>query len=427
MAVPMSNSDAATPNMSELLESSTSAVNYQAGTWIYKKGDSGNYAYLIKSGYVEIHSDINGQSNCLELLGPGDIFGEMELFDGKTRTATAIAAHDTSVYSISCDQLRDEINRAGPITQQILIAAVNRLRSLQTNYPHPEDQTAEIESTPQVDQIPYKTVRMDAARQLKQRFDLEYAIKNKNFKLAYQPIVNLLDGRTAGFEALLRWPLLDNLVVTPDEFIPLAEQSKLIVPLGAWALENALQTLSLIEHKSMQSPIHCGDIFVSVNVSPRQLENEFDIEQLANLIEQANINPENVKLEITERALLSDPRMAMLALARLKSTGASIAIDDFGTGYSSLNYLHRFPLDTLKIDRSFVSRIVNDRNRQHVVAAIIGLANDLGMDVVAEGVEELDELQWLRAHSCRYAQGYLLSKPKPITEALGHIGRHFEW
>lgn len=431
MTLPMSklhsDDDSTIPAAGVLFRSPTSVISYKAGTRIYRTGDAGDSAYMINRGYVELYEVINGRKECLELLGPGDIFGEMELFDGKTRKVNALAVHDTSVFSISGEQLRHEIDDAGPLTKQILVATVNRLRSLQTQRLHAVEPRTDFKLTPKEDDIAYQSVQIDAARQLQQRVDLENAIRHNQFNLVYQPIVNLLDGRTAGFEALLRWSPPDKKMISPDKFIPLAEQSGLIVPLGAWTLENALRTLSIIERSHAQNRNNEPGIFMSVNVSPRQLENELDIEQLANIIERANINPANVKLEITEQALLTDPSKAMLALARLKSTGASIAIDDFGTGYSSLNYLHTFPLDTLKIDRSFVSRIVEDQNRQHVVTAIVGLARDLGMDVVAEGVEMRDELNWLRSHHCRFAQGYLLARPVDINEALPNLDRDFNF
>ena len=427
MSHPLSGAKASITGFNALFSSPTSVISYRAGTRIYRVGDAGDSAYMINNGYVELYATINGRRESLELLGPGDIFGEMELFDGKARSVNALALHDTNVFSISRSQLLDEINQSGPLIKQILVTSVNRLRSLQTQRLQAVEQRIELDPVPQGKDISYSSTRAAAARQLKQRVDIENAIRQDQFNLVYQPIVNLLDGRTAGFEALLRWSPPGSQVISPDEFIPLAERFGLIVPLGAWTLENALKTLSIIERTSVQFKDYAESKFMSVNVSPRQLENEWDVERLANLIEQADINPANLKLEITEQALLADPSMATVALARLKSTGASIAIDDFGTGYSSLNYLHQFPLDTLKIDRSFVSRIVEDENRQHVVRAIIGLAREMGMDVVAEGVEERDELAWLRMCHCRYAQGYLLAKPLKLSEALPFLERDFDF
>lgn len=427
MREPALDIDEKMPAIRLFLKSPTSAINFQAGTRIFNANDAADCAYMIDQGYVEIAVESYGQRETLELLGPGDIFGEMEILDGKPRITTATAVHDTNVLSISREQLLDDVNQSGSLTRQILVATLYRLRSVQEKNNHEVKNRLEQVSTNQDEDTQYQSVRTDAANQLRQRYDLAKAIENRQFDLAYQPIVNLLDGRTAGFEALLRWPQPDGTTVTPDQFIPLAEKTKLIVPLGVWILERALEAIQIINFRATQRGLGSNGTFVSINVSPRQLENELDVERIANLIEQSNVDPNCIKLEITEQALLDDPRMATIALARLKSTGASIAIDDFGTGYSSLNYLHRFPLDTLKIDRSFVSRIVDDKNRQYVVAAIIGLARDLGMQVVAEGIEEKDELQWLRDHACRYAQGYLLSKPVPFKESLAYLESSFDF
>ncbi|MFT5445212.1 MAG: EAL domain-containing protein (putative c-di-GMP-specific phosphodiesterase class I) [Gammaproteobacteria bacterium] len=160
-------------------------------------------------------------------------------------------------------------------------------------------------------------------------------------------------------------------MMSPAEFIPLAEGTGLIVPQGTGVLKTALKALPAFEHRRRKTRSQNSNLFMRVNVSPRQLDCEENVEQLATVLENADVNPAHIKLEITEQALLGDPRMATIGLSRLKETGASIASDDFGTGYSSLNYLHRFPLDTLKIDQSFVADINDDTARQSVVAAII--------------------------------------------------------
>lgn len=428
MLSPLPNVDNTLLEIGKLLNSQSSAIRFIAGTRIYEQGQPGDFAYMIDNGYVEISTNSSGQKHILAALGPGEIFGGVAVFDGLPRGATATAMHETTVIPISGKQLLDEVDSGSPIAKLLLIASMNRLRTLQANV-HQDVVSRSVENGHQsgLCYAHIKLARDHAAKQLRLQYDMEKAIANQQFELVYQPIVSLADGRTAGFEALLRWPLPGGGVVTPDNFIPSAEQSGLIVPLGEWVLESALTALAVIERRLLQRQFKGAGIFMSLNVSPRQLEREEDVERLATLIEQAPVNPAYVKLEITEQALLLDPRMATISLARLKATGASIAIDDFGTGYSSLNYLHRFPLDTLKIDRSFVSRIVDDQGRQRVVSAIIGLAHELGMDVVAEGVEELDEAHWLHSHACRYAQGYLISKPASFATALGYLERDFEF
>ena len=410
-----------------LLSNHANEIRYVAGTRIFSEGEKGDYAYMIEKGYVEISSSVNGNKEVLAILAPGEIFGEMAILDGLPRCATAIAMHATTVIPIAGEQLLDEVDSSSPITRLMLLTAMNRQRSSRAKDHRDVAQLANSNSTSSRDDTQIKLVRNNAAQQLKLRFEMDRAIANQTLKLAYQPIVSLVDGRIAGFEALVRWPRKDGVLVLPQDFIPLAEQSGLIIPLGAWILEHALLSLAMIERRLQQQRISESNVFMSINVSPKQIQNEEDVERLAMIIEHAKVNPANIKLEITEQALLIDPRMATIGLARLKATGASIAIDDFGTGYSSLSYLHRFPIDTLKIDRSFVQRIVDDQGRQRVVAAIISLARELDMEVVAEGVEYADEVDWLRSHDCRYAQGYLIAKPSPFSEAMSYLDRSIEF
>jgi len=370
-----SDFDSNLAGIGHLLRTHTSEIRYVAGTRIFAEGEKGDYAYMIEKGYVEISSNINGKKDVLAILAPGEIFGEMAILDGLPRSATTIAMHATTVIPIAGAQLLDEIDHSSPITRLILLTAMNRQRSC-----HAKD---------------------------------------------HREVVQLAG--VAGFEALVRWPRKDGALIMPQDFVPLAEQSGMIVPLGAWILEHALLSLAMIERRLKQQHVSESNVFMSINVSPKQIENEEHVEHLATIIERANVNTANIKLEITEQALLIDPRMATIGLARLKATGAKIAIDDFGTGYSSLSYLHRFPMDTLKIDRSFVQRIVDDQDRQRIVAAIISLARELNMDVVAEGVEYKDEAEWLRSRDCRYAQGYLIAKPSPFSAALSYLDRNIEF
>lgn len=402
-------------------------LRFSAGSTIFKEGDDADCAYMVDSGYVEISTSAAGEKNVLAVLGDGEIFGEMALIDRQSRSATATAVHETTVVLITRQQLLEAIGNAGPLARLVLVAATKRLRMTQSTNPartiKPDwSVNNEIRSDPY-----YDATRLDAAKQLRLRLALETAIKNQQFELAYQPIVTLADGRTAGFEALIRWPQPDGYAISPADFIPVAEKSGLIVPMGLWVLSQALHTLMTIDHKMGRKRDTGRGVFMSVNVSPHQLDSEENVEQLARMIEQADVNPSRVKLEITEQALLSDPRMAMLSLARLKTTGALLAIDDFGTGYSSLSYLHRFPLDTLKIDRSFVTKIADNPGGQRVVSAIIALAHELGMDVVAEGIEEIEELHWLQSHACQYGQGYFMAKPSSFATASTYLDRHFEW
>ena len=225
--------------------------------------------------------------------------------------------------------------------------------------------------------------------------------------LQYQPIVSLKTNRILGFEALIRWRHPERGLISPLDFIPLAEETGLIVPIGHWVLRQACRQLYDWQ-QLMSSP---WPLIVSVNLSSRQFIQPDLVEQVSQILQETNLNPRYLKLEITESVVMENAEVATTMLQQLKSLGIQLAIDDFGTGYSSLSYLHRFPIDTLKIDRSFINRIdVNGENLE-IVRTIVTLAWNLGMDVIAEGVETAKQLAQLKALKCEYAQGYFFARP----------------
>lgn len=237
--------------------------------------------------------------------------------------------------------------------------------------------------------------------------DLRWAIKRQEFILHYQPIVSLLDNKMKGFEVLVRWRHPVRGLVSPAEFIPLAEDTGLIVPLGFWVLREAC--LQMRTWRLQFDDI--ADWKTSVNISSKQLAEPNFVEQVKQILRETQLDPHNLKLEITESSLVEDPASTIAILRELKALGIEFSLDDFGTGYSSLSYLHQFPFDTLKIDRSFVSSIEDNSEKLGIVRAIITLARNLGMNTIAEGIETVNQLAQLKALKCEYGQGYFLSKP----------------
>ena len=236
---------------------------------------------------------------------------------------------------------------------------------------------------------------------------LRRAVEREEFSLVYQPIVRLDDGRIAGAEALIRWQHPERGVIAPATFIPLAEETGLIVPIGAWVLEEACRQSRLWR----ESGDGGAPLVVSVNISARQLLVPDFLDVVAGVIARHDVNPAALHFEITETVLMSDAEFYVETLTALKALGVKLAIDDFGTGYSSLSYLRRFPVDKIKIDRSFVSGPGHDGQQWSIVSAIIGMARALDLLVLAEGIETDDQLERLRALGCQYGQGYLFSRP----------------
>jgi diguanylate cyclase (GGDEF)-like protein len=242
--------------------------------------------------------------------------------------------------------------------------------------------------------------------------ELEHALERGEFVLHYQPLMRLDDERMIGVEALLRWQHPERGLMPPALFVPLLEESGLIVSVGAWVLEQAATQARIWERRvGPERAPH-----VSVNVSPRQL-NQADFTSVArDAIRRSGVNPRNLWLEITEGALLRDPGAAWASLRQLKSLGVSLALDDFGTGFSSLSYIRRFDLDVLKIDRSFVTGLHESTEDRAIVEHVIGLAHALGMSAVAEGVEEVAQADVLRDLGCDAVQGYWYGRPVPPEE-----------
>ncbi|HET8728676.1 MAG TPA: EAL domain-containing protein [Alphaproteobacteria bacterium] len=247
--------------------------------------------------------------------------------------------------------------------------------------------------------------------------DLRHALDREEIVLHYQPVISITTGAVVGFEALMRWQHTDKGSVPPDVFIPLAEETGLIVPLGAWALGEACRQVAAWRGADEAG----GRLFMSVNVSRRQLEAPDLVEHIRTALADSGIPAGALRLEITESLLLGRPDHAAGTLAGIKDLGARLSIDDFGTGYSSLSHLHRLPFDILKIDKSFVADIMTNPGSAVIVRAIVDLASSLGMDVVAEGAENAGDIEALRKAGVEYCQGYYYCRPLPPEEAERYL------
>lgn len=241
----------------------------------------------------------------------------------------------------------------------------------------------------------------------------------QEFELYYQPIICLKTSEVRGFEALIRWNHPTRGLVSPAEFIPVAEESRLIIPLGQWVLRTACQQLRIWQRQFQRS------LTMSVNLSGIQLEQANLTSQIEGILGEVWIAPNTLKLEITESAIMKNTESVPALLDQIKQNKVLLAIDDFGTGYSSLSYLHRFPIDTLKIDRSFVSRMSSDGENLEIVRLIVTLAHTLGMDVTAEGVENLEQIALLKSLGCEYGQGYFFAKPLDQKSATKFLEKYF--
>ncbi|MGB9408626.1 MAG: EAL domain-containing protein [Terracidiphilus sp.] len=254
------------------------------------------------------------------------------------------------------------------------------------------------------------------------RTDLRQALDHDQFVLYYQPEIDLATRRIVGLEALIRWAHPVRGLIPPMDFIPLAEESGLILPIGDWGLGEAC---GQIQKWCLEDPRHAS-LRVGVNLSARQFSREGLADHVEALLVQSGISSRQLGLEMTESSIIPNMRIALEVLGSLRRLGVSLLMDDFGTGYSSLSYLHSFPFDVLKIDRSFVGRMTEGDQPLQIVRTIIELARVLGMDVVAEGIETREQYRLLREMGCRYGQGYLFARPmsaEAVTQLLRLPGR----
>jgi EAL domain-containing protein (putative c-di-GMP-specific phosphodiesterase class I) len=248
---------------------------------------------------------------------------------------------------------------------------------------------------------------------------LNLAIANNDLRLFYQPKVLPDTGAIIGFEALIRWQHATLGFISPADFIPIAEETGLIEPLGEWIiLEAARQASEWVK-------MGYSAIKVAVNLSPKQFVSARLAHVISESISCSKIQPFNLELEITESMLMENVEAAILVMEQFSQQGINISLDDFGTGYSSLSYLKRFPIHTLKIDRSFVAQLSSDNDDAKIVSTIITMAHTLGLEVVAEGVETKEQMQFLQGRHCDQLQGYYFSRPVSAQEATGLLMRNF--
>ncbi len=253
--------------------------------------------------------------------------------------------------------------------------------------------------------------------------DLRRAVERSEFEIHYQPIVSLTDGQIDAFEALLRWRHPWRGLLQPDDFVPIAEETGLIVPIGWWVLREACRQLA--DWRIL--PGCRRPLAVTVNLSGKQFLQADLVHRVEEILQHTGVEPECLRLEITESTIMSKAEEAIAKLQGLRDLGIKVYIDDFGTGYSSLSYLHRLPVDALKIDRSFVSEMCHREDRSEIVGTIVTLARNLRMDVAAEGVETAEQVSRLRGLSCHFGQGYFFSRPLGRIAAAGLIQNGASW
>ncbi|MDJ1181249.1 EAL domain-containing protein [Roseofilum sp. BLCC_M91] len=390
----------------------------QAGESIFYEGDRGDFAYIIEEGQVEIWTQVEDKRQILNHLNPGSMFGEIALIDGQPRSASATALTDVRLTLVTKEQVNRRIQEADPLLRMLLLMVMRYFRSETQNFRSRGKALAPKffleklypDINPQKD-ISFRLT--EAVDLIRMENELRTALDEQQFKLVYQPIIDLETQSITGFEALIRWQSPKRGFVRPDEFIPLAESTSLIVPIGQWVIQTGLEALTKIQ-KRVNHPVS-----MSFNIASRQIEEPNFLEFLLDCAEKYRLDYQQVKLEILERTLFDSER-AIAWVQQCHALGFPLVLDDFGTGYSSLQYLNEYNLNTLKIDKSFVQGMNVESNNKScsICQAIVNLSKTLGMTVVAEGIETDEHLQALKSFGCTYGQGYFFSRPVPLEEAI---------
>lgn len=381
--------------------------HFVAGAVIFADGDAGDSAYVIERGCVEIFARSDGKERRIALLGEGALFGEVALLDCLPRTATARAVVPTALIRIAHDHVAEILRRSDPVLQYLLHIVLIRFREARgAENPLAGDETG------QPSEYPPDSAHKTALRMLSLAEDLAHGVAAGQLELHYQPICSLNDNALAGFEALVRWrhPILG--LVSPLEFIGLAERTGLIHGIGNWVVERALADWQYLRVFCAATPD--ANPFISVNLSAPECVEQGIVGRIEVMLKAAGVAPQELRIELTESVLVDHIDALSHALHSLRNLGVTIAMDDFGTGYSGLDYLRALPFSSIKIDRAFVKGMDTSVRSMEIVKAALSLAEGIGLKTVAEGIEDGATGLHLAEMGCTFAQGFHYGRPMPI-------------
>jgi EAL domain-containing protein (putative c-di-GMP-specific phosphodiesterase class I) len=374
-----------------------------AGTALFREGELPTTAFLIEEGEIEVSMLRGGERVTLSRLGPGDLLGEMAVIDDAPRTATAMALSACVLFPIDRAQIAERLAATDPIIRSLLEGQLKRYRGALSAMQGDARDFVDTSDTPS-EQVGVGKIRLET--------HLREALASNSLELRYQPLRHVPSGRTAGYEALVRWTHPERGAISPAEFVALAEETSLIVPIGEYVIDAAcIAVTRLLAAGAYPVP------FVAVNVSARQLSHPGLVERIVARIDAAGLPRGSLKIEITESQALDYVRVAEV-IALCHRHAIKVALDDFGTGHSSLAHLHRLDFDTLKIDQAFSRTMLEDTRARAIVEAIVRMGKALGADIVVEGVETVEMYDALVPLGCDYAQGYYVGRPQTIEQLL---------
>lgn len=378
----------------------SSNVRLSMGEVLFREGDPPTTAFILEQGQVEIRAQQRGRHVVLGVLTPGAIIGEMAVIDDAPRTATAIALSDCVLIALDRAQIAERIEAADPIIRTLLQGTLQRYRNA----------LLAMQGRAEVSPV-NKAEEVHGLGKMRLESQLRAALQDGGLDVRYQPLLDVASGRIAGFEALVRWTHPDRGPISPAEFIALAEETSLIVPVGEYVFDTACAAAREFIDAAGRP------LFVAVNVSARQLREAGLLQRVIDRVDKAKLPRGSIKIEITESQAL-DPIVMGGFIDLCHAHGMKVALDDFGTGYSHLTQMHQMAFDTIKIDQAFVRSMLTQQRSMVIVETIVRMAKALNASIVVEGIESEPELEVLRRLECDYAQGWLVGKPQTKQELL---------
>jgi len=380
-------------------------VSFKKGDQIFKVGDKANCAYIVESGTLGVYP-VTMDDESIATLGKGELLGEMGILDQSSRSVSAFAESDLQLMVIDREQISNRLKNSDPIIRGVMEVMLRRIRNLLGD-------SSDASSVSKH----HDTIVSEGLHKIRFEKELFQALDNDEIINVYQPMVDLKKGHIAGFEALSRWKHPEKGMISPFEFITLAEESDLIISMGIKIFENACEQLAIFQNIRDNSGSKLPPLFMSINVSANQLTAKNFLKNIRDITFKYKINPENIKIEITE-SLVVDYEKVKTWIDECHKMGFKLSLDDFGTGYSGFQHLLELDFHTIKIDQAFTMSIESNPKSMIMLEVIVELAKRMKMSIVAEGIEDLDGANKLAAIGVNYGQGYYFFKPMLPPEIL---------
>ena len=388
-------------------------ISLDEGAYLIRQGDVPTCGYLIERGSMDVLVESDCGERHIAVLVEGEIVGELALIDRAPRTASVRAREACLLLPITAENLEKRLAVADPVLHLVLGTVLDRFRGM----------LGATDPASHASFMPYRTGALRTAASVELRLEREFAdaLAEGQITVHYQPIVRLSDGCLTGFEALARWLHPERGMIPPTTFVPIAEASGASGALTRVCLAQVMRDLPVLRARGASRRDHVDDPRISVNISGHDLMIPGFIDALVAIVRDGGGSPADITLELTETMLVRNPGEAAVALQQARDFGFKIAVDDFGTGYSTLNYIRTLPIDTLKIDKSFIQGMADCATTRSIVASTLMLAASLEIAVVGEGVEIGEQHGLLLMLGCDYGQGYLFGRPLPLGQVLGLI------